>query len=265
MKTLRKAIRTVRRVRRLRRKLAALAAAVATLTALTNYANDLHINPTEWLSPQAAQGETTETSNYQINGEEIAAAADELASLRVAAPSATMDSYDRDLFGPAWDDTAADPQQVAFAANGCDTRNDILARDLTGVATDDGCTVTSGDLWDPYTATTINFTRGARTSSAAQIDHIVALGNVWISGGSQLDPQARANIANDPINLLAVDGPTNGAKGDSSADAWMPPNEKIHCYYAASQIRVKAKYGLTVTQAEHDALQSAINSCPAGI
>ena len=108
----------------------------------------------------------------------------------------------------------------------------------------------------------VRFVRGARTSSAVQIDHVVALGNVFVSGGPQLTARQRVNIANDPLNLLAVDGPANEAKADGNAAEWLPPNKSFRCSYAARQIAVKSKYRLAVTQPEKDAMARVLASCP---
>ncbi|MFW6188720.1 MAG: GmrSD restriction endonuclease domain-containing protein [Actinomycetota bacterium] len=162
--------------------------------------------------------------------------------------------YDRlEQFGD-W----ADPD-----GNGCDTRNDVLARDLTGVVVaDDGCTVRSGTLEDPYTGTTIPFVRGPATSADVQIDHVVALQNAWITGADRLTQDERADLANDPLNLLAVDGPTNGDKSAADAAEWLPPNEAYRCEYVARQIAVKSRYGLFVTAAEKDAMAGVLAGCP---
>lgn len=161
--------------------------------------------------------------------------------------------YDREKFGAAWADVDG---------NGCDTRNDILYRDLSGSVISDGCTVTSGTLDpDPYTDTVIDFVRGPATSADVQIDHVVALSDAWQKGAQQLDPETRALFANDPLNLLAVDGPTNQAKGDKDAASWLPPNKGFRCEYVSIQIAVKAKYELWVTQAEKDAMKRVLGAC----
>lgn len=163
--------------------------------------------------------------------------------------------YARDEFGPAWAD---------FDHNGCDTRNDILARDLTNETFKPGtnsCVVMTGTLADKYTGTTITFTRGQDTSSDVQIDHIVALGDAWQKGAQQLNDEQRKELANDPLNLMAADGPTNSAKGDKDAATWLPPNKAFRCEYVARQTAVKAKYRLWVTQAEHDAIVGILEGC----
>lgn len=180
-------------------------------------------------------------------------ALDLLAALPVKESAATP-AYDRAEFGQAWADVDR---------NGCDTRNDILKRDLTDVVftSDSTCKVDSGTLADPYTATTIQFQRGPSTSSAVQIDHVVALGDAWIKGAQQLTEAQRMAFANDPLNLQATDGPTDVQKGESDAAAWLPPNESFQCKYVARQISVKATYELWVTQAEHDAMARVLADC----
>ncbi|MEX5271595.1 GmrSD restriction endonuclease domain-containing protein [Kocuria sabuli] len=164
------------------------------------------------------------------------------------------DDYDRlEQFG-----TWADPD-----GNGCDARNDVLGRDLTGVVLDeDGCTVLSGTLEDPYTGETIDFRRGPLTSADVQIDHVVALKNAWISGADRLGADERTALANDPLNLLAVDGPTNGEKSAADAAAWLPPNEAFRCDYVAAQIAVKTRYDLFVTADEKTAMAEVLAGCP---
>ncbi|MGX1163487.1 uncharacterized protein DUF1524 [Arthrobacter sp. SLBN-100] len=163
--------------------------------------------------------------------------------------------YSRDEFGPAWSDTDH---------NGCDTRNDILARDLIGETFKPGtnnCAVTTGTLADKYTGTTIKFVRGQDTSSGVQIDHIVPLSDAWQKGAQQFSADQRKELANDPLNLMAADGATNSAKGDKDAATWLPPNKTFRCEYVTKQVGVKAKYNLWVTQAEHDAIAGILATC----
>lgn len=163
--------------------------------------------------------------------------------------------YSRDEFGPSWADTDR---------NGCDTRNDNLSRDLTDETFKPGtnnCVVTSGVLADKYTGTTVNFVRGQDTSTDVQIDHIVPLSDAWQKGAKQLSKEQRNELANDPLNLMAADGPTNSAKGDKDAATWLPPNRAFRCEYVARQTSEKAKYSLWVTQAEHDAISGILKGC----
>ena len=160
--------------------------------------------------------------------------------------------YSRDEFGQRWKD---------IDRNGCDQRNDILARDLNNVEAPKGCKVLSGDLQDPYTGQHIHFVRGQNTSRAVQIDHVVALADAWQKGAQQLSPERREQFANDPMNLLAVDGPANMQKGAGDAATWLPANKGFRCTYVSIQVRVKAEYQLWVTQAEKEAIQRELGRC----
>jgi hypothetical protein len=164
--------------------------------------------------------------------------------------------YDRDLFGSGWVDTDR---------NGCDTRNDVLARDLTGEAFKPGtrnCVVVTGSLADPYSGRGIAFQRGESTSAAVQIDHVVALSDAWQKGAQGWDAGRRTAFANDPLNLLAVDGPLNMQKGDGDAATWLPPDRSYRCAYVARQVAVKSGYGLWVTRAERNAAATVLSGCP---
>jgi len=167
--------------------------------------------------------------------------------------------YSRSQFGEAWTDDVS----VTGGHNGCDTRNDILRRDLSVIAFREhsDCVVVSGVLNDPYTGHTIEFHRGAGSSAAVQIDHMVALSDAWQTGAQQLTREQRTNLANDPLNLQAVDGPTNQAKGDSDAASWLPPNKSYRCIYVTRQVEVKERYHLWVTPAERDAIAHVLASC----
>ena len=144
-------------------------------------------------------------------------------------------------------------------------RNQILARDMdreTFKAGTHDCVVLTGSLRDSYTGTTISFTRGQGTSEKVQIDHVVALSDAWQKGAQQLDAATREKIGNDPLNLIAVDGPTNGRKSDGDAATWLPPDSRYRCAYVARQVAVKKKYKLWVTGAERDAIDRVLGTCP---
>jgi len=172
---------------------------------------------------------------------------------------ASKTGYSRTQFGEAWTDVVT----VAGGHNGCDTRNDILQRDLTEVMLRRGsrCVVESGVLSDVYTGRTIRFARGAATSAAVQIDHMVALSDAWQTGAQQLSRTERTNLANDPLNLQAVDGPTNQSKSDGDAATWLPPSKAYRCTYVIRQVQVKSRYHLWVTRAEHDAIAKVLKTC----
>jgi hypothetical protein len=164
--------------------------------------------------------------------------------------------YTRAQFGPAWADVDR---------NGCDTRNDILKRDLTSITyrvKTRNCVVESGTLVDRYSGETINFVKGNISSMEVQIDHVVALSNAWQTGAFKLTADQRRALSNDPLNLFAVKGRLNSQKGDGDAATWLPPLKSFRCSYVAQQIAVKAKYSLWVTAPEKAAMVSILAKCP---
>lgn len=177
-------------------------------------------------------------------------ARDALEELAVKGRAAST-GYKRELFGNGWQRTGS-----------CDTRNIILARDMVDEVVSDDCKVLSGVLHDPYTGREITFVRGADTSQKVQIDHVVALSDAWQKGAQQLSEAQRIALANDPLELLAVEGDANQQKSNGDAATWLPANKAFRCQYVARQIAVKVKYQLWVTQAERDAMQRVLAVCP---
>jgi hypothetical protein len=164
--------------------------------------------------------------------------------------------YSRDAFGQSWADVDR---------NGCDTRNDILKRDMTSVvykAKTRNCVVLSGTLIDRYSGEIINFVRGDVSSMEVQIDHVVALSNSWQTGAFKLSIAQRTALANDPLNLFAVKGRLNLQKSDGDAATWVPPMKSFRCAYVAQQIAVKAKYSLWVVAPEKAAMLAILSQCP---
>ena len=193
------------------------------------------------------------TTTYAVPEADLVAAREALAELPVRG-RAPRTGYDRDVFGQAW----ADEDR-----NGCDTRNDVLARDLTAIEAKpgtNGCVVLTGTLADPYSGAAIPFERGEH-SADVQIDHVVALSDAWQKGAQQWTDAQRQAFANDPANLLAVQGALNQQKGAGDAATWLPPNRGYRCVYVIRQVSVKADYGLWVTQAEHDAIERELGRC----
>ena len=167
---------------------------------------------------------------------------------------AAKTGYSRAQFGQAWADVNR---------NGCDTRNDILKRDLTNTVFKSGtrdCKVIGGTLLDPYSGKSINFV--VSSSPIIDIDHVVALSNAWQTGAFGLSVEVRTALANDPLNLLAVDAKLNRQKGDGDAATWLPPLKSYRCEYVARQIAVKAKYKLWVTSPEKNQMVSILSKCP---
>ena len=160
--------------------------------------------------------------------------------------------YTRAQFGQAWFDTDR---------NGCDTRNDVLRRDLTSRQMKNACKVLAGTLApDPYTGTSIRFVYGG--ASEVDIDHLVALSDAWQKGAATWPAGKRLALANDPLNLLAVDSSTNRSKGDGDTATWLPPNKAFRCTYVARQVAVKGRYAIWVTAAERGAMTRVLRTCP---
>ena len=165
--------------------------------------------------------------------------------------------YARDQFGQAWADSR--PQRLRHPQRHPPPRPERPSRSSPAPGTALSC---SGTLTDPYTATTITFLRGE------EHQRVPSRSTTWSRSQRRLAegrPAARRGpaglFANDPLNLLAVDGPANQQKSDGDAATWLPPNKSYRCDYVARQISVKAGYGLWVTQAEHDAMARVLADC----
>jgi hypothetical protein len=207
------------------------------------------------VTDEAASGASLAAANDAVSSAEPTSALAAVSTLEVKG-RAPKTGYSRDQFGPAWADVDH---------NGCDTRNDILARDLSGETFKPGthdCVVLTGALADPYSGTNMQFVRGTTTSDDVQIDHVVALSDAWQKGAQNWDGARRIAFANDPLNLLAVQGTLNMQKGDGDAATWLPPNRSYRCAYVARQVAVKVSYGLWVTQAEKNAMATILATCP---
>ena len=188
-----------------------------------------------------------------------AAATTALAALPVAGKT-SLDGYDRGcgegegcVFGPAWADVDR---------NGCDQRNDVLHRDLTAVQVREGthdCVVVGGVLDDPYTGQTVTFVKA--DAAEVPIDHVVPLAAAWVQGAAAWSAEQRQSFANDLANLMATTRAANSAKGDSTAEEWVPDDPSYGCSYASVVVTVKSRYALAVTPAEATALQSLLATC----
>jgi hypothetical protein len=200
--------------------------------------------------PQTAAGASLPPSRYDV-------ARRQLKDLPVRGWDRTSD-FQRSQFGKAWSDDV----NVEFGHNGCNTRDDILRRDLKElVVRPFTCFAQSGALVDPYTATVIAFVRGPQTSNSVEIDHVVALADAWYKGARAWDPQRRLDFANDPRNLLAVSPEANFSKAFRDAASWLPPNEAFRCDFVARQIEVKSVYGLWLSAKEKKAMTDVMAGC----
>jgi len=186
-------------------------------------------------TPSGNKPDLTENKNVlgtSLNGGNLAIDALKLITIKGRAPKT---DYTREQFGNGWA--------------------------TVNVIVNEKCEVVSGILDDPYSGKIIDFNRGDTTSGDVQIDHVVALSDAWQKGAQLLSKEQRVALANDPLELLAVDGPTNIQKSDGDAATWLPPNKAFRCEYVARQIAVKQKYSLWMTQAEYDSISKILNKC----
>lgn len=206
----------------------------------------------EWSVAETAEDPMPETVlAARINRGEYTLALETLGKLAVR-ERIKQATYSRDHFSASWN-----------TVDGCDMRNRILQRDLTDVVLDeDNCTVLTGVLEKgQFSGKHIPFERGTETSQAIHIEHIVALSDAWQKGAHNLSRQQRHDFYHDPLNLIAIDGPTNMEKGDKDASDWLP-REAYRCRYIARQIAVKQRYNLWLTKQEHSAMQRKLQTCP---
>lgn len=233
-----------------------IAALGITLTIIAGIAVVLLTNIEDSVAPEQSTTSTASGTPPATSSAEPSAASIVLNTLEVKGRAPSKD-YDRDLFGQAWSDDV----RVEGGRNGCDTRNDILRRDLSEEQIrpeTQGCLVESGLLEEPYSGEIIDFERG---DDQVHIDHVVALADAWAKGAQAWDADTLRDFANDPRNLLAVDATLNMQKGAGDAATWQPPNKVFRCDYAQMIIVVKSAYGLWVTPAEHDALSRELARC----
>ena len=175
-----------------------------------------------------------------------------LAELEIAEPGAGYD-YDRDAFGTAWADVDE---------NGCGTRDDILARDMTEetFGGEEECEVRTGTLEDPYSGETIDFDK-SEGSYQIDIDHLIPLGAAWEAGADEWTDEERLAYANDPAVLLAVNAGDNRSKSDATIGEWMPDNEAISCQYSAQWVEISVEYELSVSEEDHQVLSDLAEEC----
>ena len=203
-----------------------------------------------WRAGQPTSSTTTANPRFDLTRQQLEA-------LPVRGWDRVSD-FQRYQFGEAWSDDV----NVEFGHNGCNTRDDILRRDLENlVVRPFTCFAQSGTLVDPYTGTTIEFVRGPQTSNSIEIDHVVALADAWYKGARAWDRQRRLDFANDPRNLLAVSPRANFDKAFRDAAGWLPPNEALRCDFVARQVEVKTAYGLWLSAKEKRAMTDVLSHC----
>ncbi|MFI6297240.1 HNH endonuclease family protein [Nonomuraea sp. NPDC050790] len=171
--------------------------------------------------------------------------------LRVKARGSST-GYRRTNYGGNWADSAPG---VPYAGNGCRTRDDLLARDGRDVVRA-GCTVLSLTLDDPYTGRAIDWR--VADADEIQVDHVVPLSYGWRMAAKSWPESKRLDFANDPLNLLPVDGRANEEKDGSGPAAWLPPQRRIRCAYVTRFAQVAVKYDVPVTRTDK---QTMLDQC----
>jgi hypothetical protein len=166
----------------------------------------------------------------------------QLASLKIG-PAGPMSGYSRDRFGGDW----------IKQPDGCDTRVDVLKAQGRDVKSK-GCTVNSGNWTSLYDGVAVT------SPHDLDIDHLVPEAESWRTGAAKWTQDQRVAFANDLDELVAVTAHSNRSKGDQPPPGYMPVQSEW-CDYATHWIKVKAKYQLTISQAEHDALAQMIGTC----
>ena len=173
----------------------------------------------------------------------------ELESLAVKG-RAPKTGYERSKFYGAWP-----------IVDGCNLRQKIIKREFGEKAVMNGCDVVGGEYVEPYNGDLRKFNSKSEISKGIQIDHVVALSDAWQKGAQELSVERRYELATDPLNLIAADGPANMQKGDGDAATWLPKNKEFRCEYVERQIKIKKKYDLWVTEAEKNAMRQVLEKC----
>lgn len=243
----------------MKRKIAtSIAAAGLLITAISGFTATRGLAPSSPAPTAASSSSLAAQPDVAIPGLD-----DLIGTLTVVDKLPNVTGYEREctkgkscVFGTSW----TDKYDGALARNGCDTRNDVLGRQLVDVEFKPGtrdCKVVAGTLHDPYTGTDIAFSTS--NPSAIQIDHVFPLSRAWDAGAAAWTLEQRVNFANDTdINLIASQGKANQSKSDKGPDTWLPPNAAFHCDYATRYLTVAAKYQLAVTSGD---VLAARNSC----
>ena len=184
--------------------------------ALAMMINDPTLRPGDWNKPGITLGPAASSAPAAVN------AVQTLAQLPVR-PRSWAQGFDRNNFN-GYD----------FDHNGCETKSDLLARDLSDERVRSDCSVTYGVLNDRYNGVSIELNRGR-----ISVDHVVSLSDAWQKGGERWDQIKLQSFGNDPLNLIVTQTPTNQDKGNLDASQWLPPDASYRCGFVTSQIAIK--------------------------
>jgi hypothetical protein len=169
------------------------------------------------------------------------------------APASHESTYARELFGASgWIDVDDDCQ---------DTRAEVLIEESTApvtFTTTRDCTVATGQWTDPWSGIV------STSARALDIDHTVPLANAWRSGAWAWTPEQRIAYANDLVDAPHLDAillGENRSKGDDGPEQWRPPSRSAWCAYAQAWTQIKARWQLTATAAEWNAVVDLAAAC----
>lgn len=162
--------------------------------------------------------------------------------------------YDRDLFHYPSD----------LDGDHCDTRAEVLLRDtfVPVVPVPGACEFTGGRWHSAYDGIT------TEDATALEIDHVVALKEAWDSGAFAWDETRRVAFGNDLTDvrsLAAVTSTSNRAKGDQDPATWLPPLPAAVCPFIGSWIAIKARWGLSMDEAEHERIRDLLGGACIGL
>ena len=111
-----------------------------------------------------------------------------------------------------------------------------------------------GGIYSPYTGECF------ASQSETDIEHMIARSEAHDSGLCSADATTRAGFSRDLDNLtLASPSLNRYEKVAKDAADWLPSQNS--CWFAASVVAVRLKYGLTIDQREADALEQVLAGC----
>ena len=111
-----------------------------------------------------------------------------------------------------------------------------------------------GSIYSPYTCESFDF------KGETDIEHIVARSEAHDSGLCDADAATKRRFASDLLNLTLPSPEFNRVeKSGKDAAEWQPPRNQ--CWFAQRVVDVRLAYGLTIDQAEADALDRILADC----
>lgn len=124
------------------------------------------------------------------------------------------------------------------------TRQEVLIRDslIPVTLSSNKCSVTSGLWLCPYTGKVFT------NPKELDIDHLVPLKEVYLSGAEEWSFERRKSYANDLTNkqtLLVTSKAANRSKGDKDPSKWMPSNIAYWNVYLVNWTKTKQQWEMS--------------------